>query len=83
MVVVSNGRAVRASVEALRELGRVEPVDEAIVAAAVALADAVDDMPEDARLWGQYQAALRALRALSGSSDADAFARLLGEVSER
>lgn len=80
---MSNGRAVRATVEALRELGRVEPVDEAAVTAAVSLADAVDDAPEDARLWGQYQAALRVLRGLSGQSDADAFAALLGAVSER
>src|SRR6185369_15969718 len=44
-VVGRNQRALNATLKALRELGRLEPVDEALVALCRAAADAVDERP--------------------------------------
>lgn len=57
---------------ALRASGTLEPGDEAIVAAFLSLARAVDDPDAKADLWREYRAATVALREVaSGGSDDD------------
>lgn len=68
--VGTNLAAVRSTIAALRTAGRLEQVDDAVVTAAESLALAVDAIPVDARLWGQYQAALRQLQSV-GVYDGD------------
>lgn len=67
----SNLVAIRKVVAAMRAAGQLEDTDEAIVTAALKLAEVIDtpDGSIDARLWGQYQAALRALRELGPRGD--------------
>ena len=67
-------------VEALRVLGRLEPVDDARVQAVLSLAAQVDAHPENASLWREYRAAEEALRAV-GKESGDPFADLLAELS--
>ena len=57
-------------VEAMEELGRLEPIDAVRVAALLTLADAVDANPENASLWAQFRAAETALREIGSSDDA-------------
>lgn len=75
-----NRTAVEATIVALTELGRVEPVDAAVVAAARALADAVDAAPDHASLWLQYQRALETLRSLGATETDNSFDRLLEQL---
>jgi hypothetical protein len=49
-------------VAAMRDAGRLERIDEALVRSVLSLAEVVDSSPTDSRLWGQYQAAVRELR---------------------
>ncbi len=64
--------AARATVRVLRELGRLEPVDDALVTAFLGLAAAVDSKPQDASLWREYRAAEAALRGVGTGDDPDA-----------
>lgn len=75
-----NRTAAEMTVHALRELGRLDTVDEARVVTLVALADAVDADPANASLWREYRAAESALRELS-AGDVDEFAALLDSLS--
>lgn len=75
-----NRSAVELTVAALQELGRVEKVDSARVAAAQALADAVDADPGNASLWREYRAALESLRQV-GDGGSDEFGKLLASLS--
>lgn len=81
---VGSGGANRAALEqmisALSDLGRVAPVDAAVVAAARALADAVDAAPDHASLWLQYQRALKSLETLNAQTEDDAFEKLLDQL---
>lgn len=65
---MNNHAACLATITTLRELGRLEPVDEALVTATLSLAQAVDADPGSASLWREYQASLRALREVGGDS---------------
>ena len=76
-----NREAVGGVVEALRSLGRLEPVDEALVAAAESLATQVDEHPTDPALWREYRAAESALRKAGEVVAGDAFAELLAGLS--
>lgn len=75
-----NRTAAEMTVHALRELGRLDRVDEARVVTLVALADAVDADPANASLWREYRAAEGAVRELS-AEDSDEFAALLDSLS--
>lgn len=75
-----NRSAVEETVEALRTAGRLEQIDAARVAAAQALADAVDADPTNASLWREYRAAESALRE-SHDTNTDEFAQLLAALS--
>jgi hypothetical protein len=65
-------------VQSLRDLGRLEPIDDARVVAFIELARAVDSKPTDASLWKQYRDAEVALRETDNADDplADLFAAL-------
>lgn len=75
-----NRTAAEATVEALRQLGRLEDVDSARVMALLALADAVDQAPDNASLWREYRSAEVAVRELSVGGE-DEFAALLDSLS--
>ena len=66
-----NRKAVDATIAALRSLGRLEPVDDALIVAARSLADAVDAEPGHASLWREYRSALSDLRGAGGSDETD------------
>lgn len=67
-------------VAALRELQRVEPVDESVAETAMLLGEAVDADPTNAALWGQFRAAQSDLRAV-GAGDSDGIEKLIAELS--
>ena len=75
-----NRTAMETMVQALRDAGRLEPVDEARVTAALALADAVDADPTNASLWREYRAAVETLRQASDGGTDD-FAALMAGLS--
>lgn len=70
-----NRRAVAESIRAMREAGRLDPIDRARVVACEALADAVDTDPANASLWREFRAALADLLEVGrkdGIDDLDA-----------
>ena len=75
-----NRTAIETTVQALRDSGRLDPVDEARVTAAFALADAVDSDPTNASLWREYRAAVEILR-LASDGGTDDFAALMAGLS--
>lgn len=75
-----NRTAIETMVQALRKSGRLEPVDEARVTAALALADAVDADPTNASLWREYRAAVETLRQ-ADDGGTDDFAALMAGLS--
>jgi len=80
--VGANRLAAAVTVEALRDLGRLEVVDSAQVTAFLELASAVDVKPTDAGLWREYRAAEGALRGVGAGADPDAaeqFIRFLND----
>lgn len=64
----------------MADLGRLNPVDAAVIAAARALADAIDAAPDHASLWLQYQRALETLRSLGAQEQESEFDRLLDQL---
>lgn len=77
-----NGRnrtAIDEVIETLRQLGRLERIDAALVAAAQTLADAVDSAPDNASLWREYRAAEQELRGVGGEVD-DEFTKTLAAL---
>lgn len=66
---MSNSSAAQVMIGALRALGRVEPVDEALVETVVALALAVDMAPDNASLWREYRSSLVELRNVGGTNE--------------
>jgi hypothetical protein len=66
---LNNTKAAAAMIAALRSLGRVEPVDEALVETVVGLAAAVDNAPDNASLWQQYRSAVGDLRNVGGTNE--------------
>ena len=77
----ANLTAAREMVTALRDMGRLETVDESRVAMFLTLAGAVDTDPLNAPLWREYRAAEAGLREL-GVVEADAFDDLLRGINE-
>lgn len=75
-----NRTAVEQTIEALRSTGRLELVNNALVAICQSLADAVDEDPQNASLWREYRAAEAALRATDDQND-DEFSTLLASLS--
>lgn len=79
-----NRTAAEKTVEALRESGALEAVDEATVAAFLSLADAVDGPDAKADLWREYRAFSAALReAAAGGSDDDTQAFIISVQTPR
>lgn len=76
-----NRVAAEQTLAAVRALGRVEPIDEALTSAFVLLGEAVDNDPTNAALWGQYRASEESLRGLGGDANEDAFAEFLAGLS--
>ena len=75
---MTNSQAIAATVAALRDAGRIEPVDEALVVMAAGIAAAVDADPGNASLWREYRAVELRLREIGGADDAsDDFSRAL------
>ena len=67
--------------ETLRDLGRIELIDEALVDVAALLGESVDADPTNASLWGQFRAALAELRGVGAGGDDDEFAKFLAGLS--
>jgi hypothetical protein len=66
---MTNHQAAMLMVKALRALGRVEPVDEAMVMSVLSLAVSVDGAPDNASLWREYRSAIADLRNIGGSNE--------------
>lgn len=64
-----NVEALKVTVSAMRDAGRITPADEATVAVAESLAAEVDTAPDDASLWREYRAALKVLVELGAADD--------------
>lgn len=81
MCVVTNSRALLATLRELRRIGRLEPIDTAKVQALKSMAAALDGNPSNAALWRQYREALEELTFDDddGSFD-DAVEQLYGKV---
>jgi len=62
-------------------MGRLEPVDGALVNAFLGLADAVDAAPENAALWRQYREAEADVRRVGVAHDPDAVQALLDQIA--
>lgn len=74
-----NAKAMRTTIAALKATGKLEQADEAIVAAALSLAKAVDADPGNAALWREYRATEQRLRS-SSSGDVDEFDALAADM---
>ena len=75
----TNMAALELVIGALREAGRIERVDEAVVMAARALAAQVDEHPDNAALWREYRAAEQTLRGISTYAN-DTFELLVDQL---
>jgi hypothetical protein len=81
-----NRIAVDATLEALRALGRLESVDDALVALCRSTADAVDSSPGRATLIKEYRECLVLLREVgpdAGDSDIERLFAALRDPTER
>lgn len=82
VAVVGPARAAAAKlVDGLREMGRLEAIDESMCEVAELLGAAVDADPTNASLWGQFRAALDDLRQVGSSGDDDDLANLLASLA--
>jgi hypothetical protein len=76
---MANSEALDQTLAALRDLGRIDRVDSALIQALKSMADSLDRDPSNAALWGRYLGALGDL--LGADSDADSgFADALAEI---
>lgn len=75
--------AAEAVVQALRDLGRVEEVDTALLTAYVRLAGEIDDAEtkDRAGLYREFRAYDAAVRTLGGAADGDGLDSLLAHLS--
>jgi phage terminase small subunit len=79
-----NQKAAEATIASLRQLGRIEPVDEATIGLVRSLARTLDAIePDDPAVGSLARTQLQALRMLRGTTDdsANALAALLASVS--
>ena len=74
--------AAERTVAELRRQGRLEPVDAALVAAFLGLAEAVDASPWTAPLWRQYREAAEALRQVGATDSRDPVRALLTQLDD-
>jgi len=72
-----NAKALAATLKALRDLGRLELVDEAVVALCRSTAKAVDQFPERATLVKEYRECLVLLSDVGVSDGSDELEALL------
>lgn len=79
VVPQTNSAALELVIGALREAGRIERIDEAVVMTARALASQVDEHPENAALWREYRAAEQTLRGISTYAN-DTFDLLVSQL---
>lgn len=80
----TNVQALEVTLAALRDTGRVENVDAALVQALGSMAEALDQDPSNAALWRQYRETLGELTADdSDSSVADDLAALFSSVRDQ
>lgn len=83
---MKNTTAARRTIASLRDTGRLELADEALVQLVLSLAAAVDNNPDSAPLWREYRAAVQTLRSAS-ECDPDTFgdliAGLFAEVGDK
>lgn len=77
---VTNLQALEATIQELRESGRLDVIDAARVRIALGLAAAVDAMPDNPTLWREYRAAEKALREES-EAHGDPFDQLIKSLS--
>jgi hypothetical protein len=78
---MANSEALDQTLAALRDLGRIDRVDSALVQALKSMADSLDHDPSNAALWGRYLGALNNLLGADGDADsgfADALAEIRG-----
>ncbi len=75
-----NAEAMRQMIAAMRVLGRLEDIDEALVTAAESLAEAVDADPGNASLWREWRAVEESLRGLGTDGADDEFTQLLAAL---
>ena len=76
----TNLQALEATIQQLRESGRLDVIDAARVRIALGLAAAVDAMPDNPTLWREYRAAEKALREES-EAHGDPFDQLIKSLS--
>ena len=76
----TNLQALEATIEQLRESGRLDVIDAARVRIALGLAAAVDAMPDNPTLWREYRAAEKALREET-EAHGDPFDQLIKSLS--
>ena len=67
-------------VDALKDAGRVEDVDDAKVVTFLSLAQSVDRWPNDAALWGQYRQAEATVQKM-GAGEVDEVQALIDEIN--
>ena len=72
--------AVDETVSAMRDAGRLTPMDAGLVAAVQGLVMAVDKFPNRASLWKEMLSALGQLAAAGGDGEPDDLATLLAEL---
>ena len=77
---VTNLQALEATIQELRESGRLDVIDAARVRIALGLAAAVDALPDNPTLWREYRAAEKALREES-EAHGDPFDQLIKSLS--
>lgn len=75
-----NSEAVEETITALEDLGRLEPIDAALVALCRSAASALDEQPGRAALVKEYRECLIALLAVGMDHDGDALADLLADI---
>lgn len=77
--ISANLEAIDETIQSLRDAGRLERVDTALVQIARRLARAVDENPENVGLWQQYRAAEQTLREVNNVGS-DEFEELLASL---
>lgn len=74
-------KAVAETVQALRDAGRLEKVDAAVVAACEMLSLLIDADPENDKLWREFRAYVVLLTAAGSEKGDDAVDRLLAALA--
>lgn len=74
-----NLTAIETTLAELRRMGRLEPVDEALVQALRSMAWALDHNPFNSQMWREYREAIKGLTASDG--DSPSIDELIDELS--